>query len=241
VKQRRVALDLAISLMLMLSLAACKSGTTPPSTDPSIPTSPSPKEIGGTIGGWIGEEGIVRWKTYNPDNGEDIVLAEAPISAEGNFSLTLPVGKVLDRELFPFEPGTFCGPDALNTIEATPSLIKLTITEGFSVYASADSDEDLGRLRFESPDPSKSLSYLYATSDATITGECVEVSAGSGGGGSSTLRFDLDLKAGWNEVVLTSAETASTVATESFPDTARWTYFGFDDSPRLSLDRLRFF
>lgn len=217
--ERRAALNLVVLLMLVLLLSACGRNTTPPA-----PTTPTPREISGTAEGWPGGEAVVRAETT-----EFSIIAEGTISADGSFSLTLPVeGAELANALTTADGDSFCSsPDSVSTIEIAPGPFKTVfIANYFYVYDSTGS-ELLGYLSTEST-PQDSFNNAYASSNVTVKGDCVTTY----GNESSTLRFDLDYKAGWNAIFSTESGAVLSVSTRQFPaGTGRWTYVSEEVPP----------
>ncbi|CAA9365774.1 MAG: hypothetical protein AVDCRST_MAG93-7965 [uncultured Chloroflexia bacterium] len=144
----RTARNLIVPLMLALSLAACGGNSAPPMEPPTnnspTPTTPAPKEISGTIDGWLGGEAGVRAESTGSETGELVVLAEGTISADGSFSLTLPVeGEALAAALFTIDSSFTCaGPNSVSTVEITPGPFETVFVKNyFRVYDSTDSSE----------------------------------------------------------------------------------------------------
>lgn len=248
VKSKRVAINLVVVVVLALSLAACRNNSTMPTTpgvpaipgDPDFPTpgNPQPKEISGKVEGWTLGEAFIRAEGHT-ERDETIVLAEGPISADGSFRFTLPVsGENLDKALYSVDSEDFCGPNSSGAVEVTPSQFNLVDVNFFSVYESADSslDEAIGELYLTSGDPSVysgRLTYEYSFTAASVQGECVQNSTDTGGSDSSTTRFDLDYKPGWNEVQYTSAgfddePVVNLYVTAPFPADTSWAYAHYD-------------
>ncbi len=218
---RRTALRLVVPLISVLSLAACKSGTTPPTTDPPTPTPPTPHEISGTVEGWPGGEAVVRAEGFNLDDSRQAVVAEGTISADGRFSLTLPVEEAeLAEVLVTADQELFCPAPGVSTVEITPGPTELAaVPNYFGVYASTDSDERLGNIAANFTQ-NNGYTNFFASADATVQGECVTTY----GEESSTLELDLDFKAGWNAVFSTSGESVFSSKTGPFPEVTGWTY-----------------
>ena len=219
---RRTALRLVVPLISVLSLAACKSGTTPPTTGPPTPTPPTPHEISGTVEGWPGGEAVVRAEGFNPDDSSRVDVAEGTVSDDGSFSLTLPVEEAEFAEvLFTADQELFCPAPGVSTVEITPGPIKLAaVPNYFGVYASTDSDKRFGNIAANFTQDNGYTNF-FASADATIKGECVTT---YGGEETSTLELDLDFKAGWNAVFSTSGESGLSSKTGPFPEVTRWTY-----------------
>ncbi len=209
-KQRRAALSLVVSLILALSLAACGRNTTLPT-----PTTPVPREISGIAEGWTGGEAVVRAVDVS-DPG--VSFAEGTISADGSFSLTLPVeGEALAAALSTIDEAFFC-PD---TVEITPGPFEAVfVSNDFIVYDSA-SGELLGFIYAERT-PENAFNNVYASSDATVKGGC--------GTTDNETRFDLDFKAGWNAIFSTEDGSVLSVSTRPFPTNVTWTYHS-DEGP----------
>lgn len=228
--ERRTARNLVVSLMLVLLLAACGDGTTPPTTDPPTPnptptpTTSTPKEISSTIAEWTGGEAVVKAEAF--EDGGHILLAEGTISADGSFSLTLPVAEDIPDDAFvPFNEADICETEqgAVSTVEFTPSgPFDSAFIYSFAVYDSAGSDY-LGDIYLENDSGETSYRYNYVASDVTVTGECVKTSSGSGGSASYTNRYNLDFKAGWNTSTTTYGEGLA-YSTASIPAGISWYY-----------------
>jgi len=219
--ERRAALSLVVSLTLVLLLAACVRNSTPP-----IPTPTAPREISGTVAGWTGGEAVVRAESPNPENGAPITIAEETISADGSFSLTLPVEGAALADALETADGEFFCPDygvgdVVSTIEFTPGLFETVLIGNYFYVYDSTSGERLGIISPETT-PENNFVNAYASSDATVKGDCVTTY----GEESSTLRVDLDYNAGWNAVFGTESGSVFSISTGPFPvDTnPRWTY-----------------
>jgi hypothetical protein len=216
VSERRAALSFVVSLILALSLAACGRNTTLPT-----PITPIPREISGTAEGWTGGEAVVRAvDVFNPE----VPFTEGTISADGSFSLTLPVeGEELAAALGTLDKDFFC-PDQSggSPVRITPESFEgVFVGNYFYVYNSA-SGERLGVIYAERT-PENAFNNFYASTDATVKGSC--------GATGNEIRFDLDFKAGWNAIFSTEDGSVLSVSTRPFPTEVTWTYESDDSSP----------
>lgn len=188
---------------------------------------PPLKVITGVIQGWTGEEAVViaEARTTTPD----IKLAEALINADGSFTLTLPMAEEVASALFTVGSNTFCSKflwfdDELSSIEMTPSPVNIAeVYTDLEVYDAADRSKRLGSL--ELLPESDFVSWVYAASATTIKGECVTPEVGQGDLGNITNTIDLDLKAGWNDVIYVPDGTADSISTITIPAETNWKYY----------------
>ena len=223
-KGRSAALNLVVSLMLVLSLAACSRKVTPPPNNPPIPATPTPEVLSGTIEQWTGEAAVIRALSYNFETNESVVIAEGIINNDGSFSLTLPVDEGVADALFTVDNGNFCetnttgSNDIRSTIKVTPSSIEFANT-GLFVYKSASSSEDeiIGDVLVTDNNYAIAINFNYAVSDVTIKGDCITTS--------STDRYDLSFKAGWNKVMAVFNSEGRSLSTEPIPETISWSFF----------------
>jgi hypothetical protein len=191
------------------------------------------EELSGTVENWTGQVVTLRAETWSFRE----TLAEATIGSDGSFTLTLPGQVVGDITV---ESDTFCeafldNPEVISTVEVTPGPLDLAEIYELSVYASEDSDASyLGALSYEGlfEDSSFVVSQLYASSDATIAGSCTYTLEDDEGLQETYVdTFNLDLSAGWNEVVYEffnseGSETVSTtISTGDIPGAASWQYY----------------
>jgi hypothetical protein len=118
---------------------------------------------------------------------------EGTISADSSSSLIPPVAEELAPAPLPVDGSFFC-PDRKsgNTVKITPGPdATVSVSNNFSMYNSSG-DEPLGAI-YPEPGPENHSNNVGVSSDATVKG-----------GGClmpyHEAKFDLDFKAGWNEV-----------------------------------------
>lgn len=196
------------------------------------------KDLSGTVDNWIGQAANIRAETWHFQE----TLSEAPISSDGSFSLILP-GQVFGD--LSVESGNFCEefldlPGVTSTVEVTPGPLDLAEVYELSVYTTEDSDASyLGALSYEGllEESSFVVSQLYASSDATVTGSCTYTLEDDEGSMETFVdTFDLDLSAGWNEVVYEFADSeddsaiSTTISTGDIPGAASWQYYESESS-----------
>lgn len=127
---------------------------------------PPPKVINGRIQGWNGEEAVVGAGVWHTNTY--IKLAEAPINADGSFTLTLPVAEDVANILYPVGGNTFCSEflyfnDELSSIEMTPGPVNIAdVYSDLDVYDAADRSKRIGSLSLL-PE-SDFVSWVYAAS-----------------------------------------------------------------------------
>lgn len=221
--------------MLMSVLAAC--GGAPVSATAG---EPGAKVLEGTAEGWTGEDAVVRAEAYD-EKDNHVVLAKSPVSADGSFGLSLPGAEGVAHALITLtKKDLMCGTDhgaAASSIEMTPSSLEVA-SVALSVYPSSlpdTNDEDyLGMLSFENPEGSVEVLHVYAAAAATIRGKCTftdrykDSETGEEVEHTDTIIVDLNLVAGWNEVVsMTEEGTASAttvLSTGAVPKGLSWRY-----------------
>lgn len=200
------------------------------------PPAPQGKELSGTAEGWTGQDAVMRAETYG-ENGEDyIVVATSPVAEDGSFNLSLPGEEGISAALVPVtgdcEPGE-------GTLEVTPDQFDLATISLWAYPADAPetSGEDfLGLFSYSSEDGAVQVEQFYASSDASIQGNCTRTGTyedpetGELVDYTDFITYDLDLVAGWNDVVLTFEDTSDTtlnlnVSTGDVPEGLTWQYF----------------
>lgn len=200
----------------------------PPPVEPPEPTPPpppptplTPKEISGTAEGWSDGQAIIRAEGTDLDNSRQSFVAERTISADGKFSLTLPAEEAeLADVLFTADQELFCPEPGVSTVKITPGPFETVFVGNYFLVYDATEDELLGSISPDRLVPQNDFSYAYAPSDVSVKGECVTTY----GDESSTLRLDLEYKAGWNAVFFTQRGPVLSVSTGLFPTDARWVY-----------------
>lgn len=233
-----------VSVLALTSVLTACGG--PGGADELVPVSDlsqEPKVLSGTAGGWTGEDAVVRAETYNAD-GDPVILAKSPVAADGSFSLSLPGAEgVGDALIIVTEQDLSCEERGeRGTVAMTPSRLEATMVE-LNVYPSplpdGNSEDDLGSFSFENfwepTEVIKEVLAVYVTEDVTIRGSCTfTYSHDDSGTGkevevTDTTTFDLDLVAGWNDVLATSEDDAdswtTTYSTGAIPEGFTWRYY----------------
>jgi hypothetical protein len=222
------ALYAAGLLTLAFCLIACGGGSsgglTPTPPTPTPPSS-SGKELNGTVENWIGQAATLRAELANTV-ADSAVLAEAPIGADGSFSLSLPGGEGVADHLGPMQ-GTSCEDGGTGMVEVTPSTLEVA-SVSYRAYDSTDGNASLLGEVFQAvrSEASSTIVYqIYAASSGTIKGSCVYTYEDENGAGTTyTDTYDMNLVAGWNSFMFTFTENSSTSSTGDVPATARWEY-----------------
>lgn len=196
-----------VSLFTLVSLLAACGG--PNAAARPAPVTDQVKVLRDTAKGWTGEDAVVRAEAYNAED-EYVVLAQAPVTADGSFSLSLPGAESVDDILFTLTKkdllcetaqGTTTG-----TADMTPSRLEMTAVE-LTVYPSSlpdsNNEDYLGSFHLEDAEESVEVVQVYAAEDAASmrasctfsdkhedpkSGERVEITV--------TITVDLDLVAG---------------------------------------------
>lgn len=217
-------------MFVLLTLTACGGTRNNPGT---TPLAIEPKVLSGTVENWIGEEASLRAESYTPG----ITVAEAPLNADGSFRLVLPAGDEMAGFLHPFpSDGYSCeGRGATGTVEITPAPLKLA--EIYRLIVSASPDDaapELGSLYYQGAmaDADISVSQMYTATAGSIRGRCTETfETDEGKVLTRTDTYEIELVAGWNEVVYVDRYSedgryrVSTVAsTREVPTTTSWEY-----------------
>jgi len=189
------------------------------------PSGTTGKELSGTVENWIGQAATL--KAELADTVDSAVLAEAPMGADGSFSLTLPGEEQVADYLGPM-PGTSCEEDGgTGTVVVTPSTLEVA-SVSYAAYDSADSNASLLGEVFHAvrSEGSSTIVYqLYAASSGTVTGSCISTFEDENGVEATYTRtYDMNLVAGWNDVMFTFTENSATSSTGNVPATARWEY-----------------
>ena len=204
-----------LSLLLVAVLAACTTtGVTPP------PAPPADVTLDGTIAGWgLGDAAVAAAF----ESAAETPVATGTLDQRGELRVTLP-GEIPSDALRPVAscPGLVrSDPGAL-----VNSLAELEVRVGglaTGTLAKTSSREVLeGGLQRQGDHRRQ---YTYADRAVALTGECPFDAVGI------TLRYDLELERGWNEVVFTLDRVSPTGAlllsvTAASADAGAWHYAG---------------
>lgn len=233
------------SLFTMASLLTACGGVRGADTPtPVVDQRQETKVLSGTVEDWAGDDVVVRAEAYN-DEGVPIILAKSPVAADGSFSLSLPGAEGLRGALVTLtEEDLACETDhgtATGAIEMMPSRVGLASVE-LTVYPSSLPDSNnvdyLGSFYLGNAERSVEVMQFYAAVDASLRGTCTfterreDPEAGQKAEFTDTITLDLDLVAGWNNVILTTEENSgsySTVAsTGTIPEELSWQHDAMD-------------
>lgn len=120
------------------------------------------------------------------------VFAQGSVSDDGSFSLQLPGEAEVTPHLIDARPTLFGpGPEECD-LSVSPAAYKTLGTPDVALYSGG---EFVDRLLHTSDPASNFVYYVYVDQDVTITGPCPR-------GMSAGFLFDLDLRKGWNTVVV---------------------------------------
>lgn len=119
-------------------------------------------------------------------------FAQGPVSADGSFSIQLPGEADVAPYLFDARPTLFGpGPEECN-LSISPAAYRTLGTLDFALY----SDGQLVDKLLHTSDPNSNFVYhVYVDRDVTITGVCTS-------GESAGFTLDIDMRKGWNSVVI---------------------------------------
>lgn len=138
------------------------------------------------------------------------VLVQAPVAADGSFSVQLPGEAEVTPYLFDARPTLFGpGPEECD-LSISPAAYKTLGTPDFALYSDG---QLVDRLLHTSDPNSNFVYYVYVDRNVTIMGACTE-------GESAGFTLDIDMRKGWNSVVVDFAvlEIRSEKPSESY----RW-------------------
>ena len=204
-----------VNTLALALLAAC--GVSGESTDR--------QRLAGTVDNWPGGSGIVEARSYD-DMGQPLVFASGTITPQGTFSLTLP-----DKPsgLVPFD-GASCDDMSISTTDAQGNVF-------FSLEVLRD-EQKIGTVvqadalhSYDGSSPSILVFRMYVDRDVRVTGTCDE-----GGILGGTFTYNLDLKAGWNAVMLRVIDVSRehpkyTAETGAIPASVKWLYVAAPTGP----------
>lgn len=226
-----------------LFLAACDAEEGSVTPEPS-----GTKTLSGAAADWTEQATSVRADGFvrNLDAaGTYVGIAEGTINPSGEFSLTLPGPEGVEAALYTVESENFCAlfsenGDATGMVTVSPGRVSVAEVGALPVYPSSESgsDEFLGVISYEGG--GSQVHQMYSSAAATIQGSCTTVAGGgdsSGGAGLETTTdiFDLNLVAGWNDVIYTTTDLgegaiSTSIATGDIPEEVSWRYFDFSTS-----------
>jgi hypothetical protein len=195
---------------------------------------PTAKELRGRVQNWSGQAARVRAQVYDLESNLT-VLAEAPVDAGGEFSLTLPGAAGVSEGLHTVDRTTYSCSAFGGTGDLTVTPERVAIAEVFlDVFAADAGDDDLGfgALSYAGFSPSSVffVRQFYAAAAAKVEGSCTYTFAEGGAAQTYVDTYLLELKAGWNNVVYEHLDpvderTLETVITTRAPPIgAAWSY-----------------
>lgn len=169
--------------------------------------------------GWLGEDAIITGKVQNWTRGGGAVInylpdasstvpGQAILGADGAFAATLPRavrtapwGQVIGSVAGCSQAKEGVNPPDLQLMKLTLFVIEPNDVVNFRLWQTTGAITD-------DPTGTTSVLYLYAATDGTIEGtnECPRL----GSGVSDVSTFDLNLRKGWNSVLLTYRSLRST-------------------------------
>ena len=173
--------------------------------------------LSGTVQGWTGQAATVKAEAVDIGGQNLGVLAEAPLNADGTFSLTLPGAEGVAGKFAPYNP--ICSGEE-GVIEITPSPLELITVPYLYIYSTTG--QAIGSIAYESQ--TAFVVQAYAASAATVEGSCVYTSGDSGGSATSTEMYDINLAAGWNTIIYEGTEAGVIISTGDVPAAATWQY-----------------
>lgn len=223
-------------------LTACGGPGAPDRPQPVVDRSQEPKVLSGTVADWTGEDAVVRAETYNAE-GDYVILAKSPVAADGSFSLSLPGAEGLGKALVTVtEQDLSCETNGeQGTVVMTPERVAGTIIE-LTVHPASlpDSNHEdyLGSLHLEEwefTEGIKEVLAVYVTEDVTVRGSCTDMYSyedpelGKEVEVTDTTTYDLNLVAGWNDVVATYEDDENSYnvmyATGPLPKDLAWHFY----------------
>lgn len=190
-------------VVLALILSGCQR------TPSAGPDTFGPDTLAGVITeGWPGQPASLRLEAVTFLDAT--VLAEAPIGADGRFTMPLPGEQGVAGALTPLY-------EICDSLEVSPSPLDVLYAEA-RVYASTSANaEPVGVLGYQADSAEGLISVIlvYAASAGRVSGSCRDLG----------LDFNLDLLEGWNQVLYTESRGGTTLTTGSLPDGLRWRYY----------------
>lgn len=200
------------------------------------------KVLTGTVEDWAGDDVVVRAEAYN-DEGEPVILAKSPVAADGSFSLTLPGAKGLGKALVTVtEQDLSCEANGeQGTVVMTPKRVAGTLVE-LTVYPSSlpdsNHEDNLGSFYLEDweyTEGIKTVLAVYVAEDVTVRGSCTvtysyeDDELGKEVEVTDTTTYNLNLVAGWNDVIATYEDDedtpSTTYATGPLPQDLAWYFY----------------
>ncbi len=122
----------------------------------------------------------------------DDVFASSPVADDGSFSLRLPGKAEMAPRLFDATPEIFGDPGCDTTV--TPEVFKLPAAQDFFLYVDGQPADEVLQTSASNLG-STIVVYYYVDRDVTVTSTCA-------GGDFAGLETDIDMREGWNTVVL---------------------------------------
>lgn len=193
---------------------------------------PIAKELRGRVQNWSGQAARVRAQVYDLESNLT-VLAEAPVDAGGEFSLTLP--GAVGEGLYTVDRATYSCSAFGGTGDLTVTPERVAIAEVFlDIFAAAAGDAGLGLGALSySGFSSGSVFFVrqfYAASAAKVEGSCTYTFAEGAAAQTYVDTYLLELKAGWNNVVYEHLDPVdertleTVISTRAPPIGAAWSY-----------------
>jgi hypothetical protein len=141
---------------------------------------------------------------------KDDVFAASPVADDGSFALRLPGEAEMTPRLVDATPELFGDPGCDTTV--TPEVFKLANAPNFFLYVDGQLADDV--LQTSGTNLTSTIvAYYYVDRNVTVTGTCA-------GGDFAGLETDIDMRKGWNTVVLDL--TALTYRNEDLSKGYRW-------------------
>jgi len=210
---------------LLLGLASCtKPGA---AAQPGWALGEQPN-FSGTLQDWaLGDaiasgEGAIFAKTGSPDSFEEVDVGTGSVKADGSFTFGLQKGAGAAGG--GQQPGQALCADfsVVELVLSNPQqrIVGVSDLEVPALYAEGKHARPLGGIRIRSTPPSagsllEGYNFTYASADGTIKGSCSAEGL--------SVSFDLDLRKGWNSVLL-EAGRGLKFTTAAIPQGTKW-YF----------------
>lgn len=121
------------------------------------------------------------------------VLAASPVADDGSFSLQIPGEAEMTPRLFDGRPEIFLGGTLGCDVTLAPEVFKTASAQDFSLFVDGQLEEQV--IQISASNPYILVVYLYVDRDVRATGACAS-------GDFAGLETDIDMRAGWNTVVL---------------------------------------
>lgn len=198
---------------------------------------PSGTALGGVAEGWTGGEATVRAEVLGPAGEEAVVVAQAPLAADGAFDLELPGGEAMGDLLYRVDSDALACEDGDGTLTLEPLPLELAGT--WLEVVTGASDEAVGYLEYGTfSDAAGSYwTQLYAAEAATLTGTCTYTFEDDEGAELTFVdTYALELAPGWNDVVFSysydgEALWTTTIEARVAPTGGSWFYYAYDEAP----------